>query len=122
MRVSLSRPHIVPEVASPKIWRAPSGIAHGRAMDPYRILRVERGCTREEVKEAFRAKVVCAHPDRGGEQLTFVQLRAAYEQILRELDRRPRAQATHVVQPPRDAGTAKPVDPIRFIGPVLHHG
>jgi len=74
-------------------------------MDPYRILGVARGCTREEVKEAFRAKVPSAHPDRGGEDLTFIQLRAAYEQILAELDRRPRPNTNWPARVPRDDGT-----------------
>jgi hypothetical protein len=59
-------------------------------MDPYRILGVTKDCTREEVKEAFRARAPIAHPDHGGKDFTFIQLRAAYEQILAELDRRPK--------------------------------
>ncbi len=55
-------------------------------MDPYRLLGVSRGCTPEEVKAAFRAMVPLVHPDRGGEELTFIQLHAAYEQVLAEAD------------------------------------
>ncbi len=58
-------------------------------MDPYLTLGVPRGCSRQEVKEAFRARVRYAHPDRGGEVLLFVQLHTAYEQVLAELDRVP---------------------------------
>jgi hypothetical protein len=58
-------------------------------MDPYLALGVPRGCSRQEVKAAFRARVRYAHPDRGGEVLLFVQLRTAYEQILAELDQSP---------------------------------
>ncbi len=57
-------------------------------MDPYRTLGVSRSCTRVELKEAFRARVASAHPDRGGDDAVFIQLRAAYERILAELDRR----------------------------------
>jgi len=89
-------------------------------MDPYRILGVARGCTREEVKEAFRAKVPSTHPDRGGADLTFIQLRAAYEQILAELDRRPRPDTNWPARVPRDDGTTKPLDPTRDLGRVLH--
>jgi DnaJ domain len=59
------------------------------AMDPYLTLGVPRGSTLDEVKEAFRSRVQHAHPDRGGEDVTFIRLRAAYEQILAELDRSP---------------------------------
>ncbi len=58
-------------------------------MDPYLTLGVPRGCSRQEVKEAFRVRAQYAHPDRGGEVLLFVQLHTAYEQILAELDREP---------------------------------
>jgi DnaJ domain len=57
-------------------------------MDPYVTLGVPRGCTRDEVRDAFRTLVRRAHPDHGGEDRSFVHLRAAYEQILQELDRR----------------------------------
>jgi len=57
-------------------------------MDPYRILGVSRQCTREEVKETFRARVRHAHPDRGGTEEAFIRLCTAYQQILKELDQR----------------------------------
>ena len=47
-------------------------------MDPYRILGVPRGCTREEAKAAFRVGVQLAHPDHGGEDVNFIKLRTAY--------------------------------------------
>ncbi len=56
-------------------------------MDPYLILGVPRGCTREEVKGAFRSRVHLAHPDRGGDTVAFVQLCNAYRQILEESPR-----------------------------------
>lgn len=55
-------------------------------MDPYRTLGVSKGCNREDVKEAFRLRVQHVHPDHGGEDLSFIRLRMAYEQILAELD------------------------------------
>jgi hypothetical protein len=58
-------------------------------MDPYQILGVPRDCTRQRVKEAFRARARIAHPDRGGDIPAFIQLRKAYEQILADLDRSP---------------------------------
>jgi hypothetical protein len=54
-------------------------------MDPYRTLGVDRGCTREGVKAAFRDKVRLAHPDRGGDEQTFIQFCAAYKELLMEV-------------------------------------
>jgi DnaJ domain len=60
-------------------------------MNPYLTLGVAKGCTRDEVKQAFLTKAQTAHPDRGGDDASFVALRTAYEQILKELDRRSRS-------------------------------
>jgi DnaJ domain len=60
-------------------------------MNPYLTLGVAKGCTRDEVKQAFLIKAQSAHPDRGGDDASFVELRTAYEQILKELDRRSRS-------------------------------
>jgi len=61
----------------------------GRTMDPYHVLGVRRGCTRGEVKAAFRARAWRAHPDRGGSGRDFIRLCTAYKQIILELDRNP---------------------------------
>ena len=58
-------------------------------MNPYDLLGVARGCTRDEVRQSFLRKAQYAHPDHDGEDPSLVQFRAAYEQILKELDRRP---------------------------------
>ena len=55
-------------------------------MDPYRILGVPRGCTRQEAKAAFRSKAWQVHPDRGGDERAFIQLEAAYRRVLREIE------------------------------------
>jgi len=55
-------------------------------MDPYLVLGVPRHSTRQEVKRTFRAKVRREHPDRGGEEQTFIRICRAYKQILSDLD------------------------------------
>jgi hypothetical protein len=60
---------------------------NGRSMDPYEILGVPRGCTREEARVAFRARVLRDHPDRGGEDQAFIRLRNAYDRVVADLDR-----------------------------------
>ena len=79
-------------------------------MDPYHILGVSTTCTREEVKAAFRARVRQSHPDRGGKQEAFIQLCAAYKQILEELDRRPKSGARARARTPRHGRPWIPVD------------
>jgi hypothetical protein len=69
-------------------------------MDPYQTLGVPRDCSREKVKEVFRARIQLAHPDRGGEIPEFIRLRKAYEQILAELELNP---APITVKPKRAA-------------------
>jgi DnaJ domain len=64
------------------------------AMSPYQILGVARGSTPEEIKQAFLLKVQAVHPDHGGDDPSFIELRTAYEQILDELKRRPAPSAT----------------------------
>jgi hypothetical protein len=80
-------------------------------MDPYQTLGVTRGCTREEVKNAFRARVWSAHPDLGGQESTFIEICIAYQKILAELDRRPGAVAVMPAQGPRKRPSSRPADP-----------
>ena len=61
-------------------------------VDPYQTLGVDRGCTQDELKEAFRTKALQAHPDRGGDAAEFVRLREAYQQIASEIMRNSPAQ------------------------------
>jgi DnaJ domain len=90
-------------------------------MDPYRILGLSRKCTREAVKAAFRARVWRAHPDRGGDAETFIQICTAYKQILEELERRPRSAASNPPQTftPRPARPAAPPDPFGDLEIIL---
>ena len=52
-----------------------------------------------------------AHPDRGGDGEAFIQLFAAYHQILDELDRRadPIAEPTPVPPPPTGSGPRRSI-------------
>jgi DnaJ domain len=81
-------------------------------MDPYLTLGVERGCSRAELKSAFRARVWHAHPDRGGDQQAFIEFCSAYKQLLKEVapgpgQRKP-PRADHNSPPP---STPNPKDP-----------
>jgi DnaJ domain len=84
-------------------------------MNPYKILGVARGCTHDEVREAFRFKVRQVHPDHGGDDTSFVQLRAAYKQILEDLDRYPGLSVKRPIRASRDQRAPTPPDP--SVGP-----
>jgi hypothetical protein len=85
-------------------------------MDHYQTLGLAPGCTRDEVKEAFRARVWQAHPDRGGAEQPFIELCAAYKQLLGELGRGPAPASFVRTTPPArpdpaaaEGGAARPV-------------
>jgi hypothetical protein len=80
-------------------------------MDPYQILGLPRGCTRDEVENAFRVGVWHARPDRGGADDPFIELSTAYRRILEELDRGPGSGVRHPEGVPRGARPPVPPDP-----------
>jgi curved DNA-binding protein CbpA len=81
-------------------------------MDPYHALGLSKDCTRDELKEAFRTRARSAHPDRGGEPAAFIQLRRAYDEITKELGRRPPGPTDERSRrPTRDDPRPKQADP-----------
>src|SRR5262245_6564482 len=80
-------------------------------MDPYHTLGIPRESTREEVKDAVRNRAWRAHPDRGGDELTFIRLCAAYKQILDELDGLPRPAAWKPAHARHNGFPSIPPDP-----------
>ena len=49
--------------------------------DPYSVLGVNPGATKDEVKKAFKKRAMETHPDRGGNEEEFKKVNEAYEQI-----------------------------------------
>jgi len=45
----------------------------------YEILGVEQNASQDDIKKAYRKKVIKAHPDKGGDVEEFKKLQAAYE-------------------------------------------
>jgi hypothetical protein len=80
-------------------------------MDPYQTLGVPRGCTPEEIKDAFRARAWHAHPDRGGDELSFIRLCTAYKEILENLDSSPLPGTPKPARPARDGRARRPPIP-----------
>lgn len=68
--------------------RRSSGHERTPAMrDPYDIVGVTRGASFDEIRAAYRRACKSKHPDMGGSHEAFIELQAAYEWILRDLQR-----------------------------------
>ena len=50
-------------------------------MDPWKILGVEKGASKEVIQKAYREKVRKHHPDMGGDDWAFHQVQEAYETL-----------------------------------------
>lgn len=54
-------------------------------MSPHEILGIPRNADLEAIKRAYRELALKHHPDRGGDARKFVEIRKAYEAMLRDL-------------------------------------
>ena len=48
----------------------------------YEILGIDRDADEDEIKRAFRKKVLEVHPDKGGSNEEFIKIREAYECLI----------------------------------------
>ena len=48
------------------------------AMDPYKTLGVSKGASAATIKRSYRKKAMAAHPDRGGDEKAFGEVRRAF--------------------------------------------
>ena len=53
----------------------------GQPEDYYAALRVARGASGEEVREAYKALALQHHPDRGGDPLVWSTIQRAYDTL-----------------------------------------
>jgi len=49
---------------------------------PYEVLGLQRGCTNDEIRAAWRQKAPLVHPDHGGTSPLFVLTQSAYELLI----------------------------------------
>ena len=56
-------------------------------MDHYKTLGLEKHCTNDEIKRAYKNNAIKHHPDKGGSEELFKQIAEAYE-ILSDTDKK----------------------------------
>jgi len=57
----------------------------GDEPDPYEVLGIKRGASKEEVKKAYFKKAMKHHPDHGGSHEEMARINRAFFKIMREL-------------------------------------
>lgn len=83
---------------------------------PYRILKLKRTATQEEIVKAYRREAKKHHPDRGGDQKLFIMCQWAYDLLCDEA-RRARYDADGDVSEPRpDNGIG---ETLTYITPIM---
>ncbi|ACO70227.1 predicted protein, partial [Micromonas commoda] len=54
---------------------------------PWKVLGVSFGASDEEVRVAFKRLALIHHPDKGGNQDAFVEIRQAFEELTERRER-----------------------------------
>jgi len=62
-------------------------------MDPYKTLEVESNSSTQEIKKAYKKKAAVHHPDKGGDEEEFHQIKLAYN-VLSDPERREKYDKT----------------------------
>jgi len=66
--------------------KLPGMMSQQAGFDPYQVLGLDKSATDEEVKERYREVMNKIHPDKAGQEMTFLAalVNAAYKMIERE--------------------------------------
>lgn len=105
----------------PKAQQLDSSLQQIAEVNPYRILKVQQGVSKTELKDAYHRLVKHYHPDqfasaplpkevRAYLDAVILRLNAAYEQVEDDIERLEQAKAAKL-NPPKPAPT-----PIRYFG------
>ena len=62
-------------------------MADGPAIDPHEVLGVSRGCSLENLRDAYRTKSKKHHPDSGGDEWAFRMVVWAHESLTQRYER-----------------------------------
>ena len=54
--------------------------------EDWKVFNLTPSCTIEELKKSFRKLAFAHHPDLGGDSARFIEIKAAYDRVLRVLD------------------------------------
>ena len=93
-------------------------MSDGPVFDPHEVLGLSRGCSPEELREAYRKKSKKHHPDSGGDEWAFRMVVWAHESLAQRVERdRMVAQTrdTPDVGRIRQGVQDKDVDPTRLV-------
>jgi molecular chaperone DnaJ len=76
-------------------------------MNPYEVLKLQRGATSQQIRESYKTLVRTEHPDKGGDAESFKRIQKAYE-ILKDESKRSFYDATGQI--PGDNASSAPQD------------
>lgn len=69
--------------------------------DPYQVLGIQPGATRDEISRGYRQALLRAHPDHGGTRAQFDLVQGAHVWLMASLDAEPTAPVPEPVSHPR---------------------
>lgn len=55
-------------------------------MHRYKLLGLVQSCTKDEIKKAFHKMAMIHHPDKGGDVKKFIEVKEAYEWLMKYHD------------------------------------
>jgi len=78
-------------------------------VDPYKILEVTPGASKEEIKSAYKKKALIHHPDQGGSEEEFKKVTDAYKTLINGNPKMPPVYGTRTESPVYRTRTEPPI-------------
>jgi hypothetical protein len=76
-------------------------------VNPHEVLGVRPGASLDEVRAAWRRRVLATHPDRGGDEAAFAEVTEAYRVLSGEPAARPPGSGVPIVFVRRSGAAAR---------------